>query len=299
MSGFPYDLSTIDKDYDLILNTPFGNDVLTNFILSALDNNDFGTDDYTDFFMISFSATDYIGHDSGPYSVEVEDTYLRLDKNIAEILNRLDEKIGKGNYTVFLTSDHGVSSISQYLKSRNFSEGTFQKNEVVSNLRKVLSEKYGEGQWLEYAINNQFFLNHDLIKEKGLDLNTMSKCITDFLLEIEGISEAYTANEVRQFSLDERGIKGMLARGYNSKRSGDVVYELHPGWLLPYKNDATNHFSGYTYDTHVPMLWYGNGIKKGFSVKYQTITNIAPTVSMMLDITLPNGATADPLYELF
>jgi hypothetical protein len=93
---------------------------------------------------------------------------------------------------------------------------------------------------------------------------------------------------VRQFSLDEREIKGMLARGYNSKRSGDVVYELHPGWLLPYKNDATNHFSGYTYDTHVPMLWYGNGIKKGFSVKYQTITNIAPTVSMMLDITLPN-----------
>jgi hypothetical protein len=298
MNGFPYDFSTIEMDYELIRNTPFGNDILANFVKSALDNNDLGSDEFTDFLMISYSATDYVGHDSGPYSVEVEDTYLRLDKNIADLLNGLDQKVGKGNYTLFLTSDHAVSSSVQYLKNRNLSAGTFQKKQVIENLKKMLNERFGEGEWLEYSINNQFFLNHDLINEKDLDLNQMSKLVANFLLETDGISEAYTGNEVRQFSLTEREVKGMLARGYNAQRSGDVVYILQPGWLLPYKDDATNHFSGYTYDTHVPMLWFGNGIKKGFSVKYQTITNIAPTISFMLDITLPNGATADPLYEL-
>ena len=298
MNGFPYDFSTIEMDYGLIRNTPFGNDILSNFVMSALDNNDLGSDEFTDFLMISYTATDKVGHDSGPYSVEIEDTYLRLDKNIADLLIRLDQKVGKGNYTLFLTSDHAVSSSVQYLKNRNLNTGTFQKIEVGDNLRKMLNERFGEGEWLEYSINNQFYLNHDLIKEKDLDLNQMSKLVASFLLETEGIAEAYTSNEVRQFSLVEREVKGMLARGFNSRRSGDVVYELLPGWLLPYKDDATNHFSGYTYDTHVPMLWFGNGIKKGSSVKYQTVTNIAPTISFMLDITLPNGATADPLYEL-
>ncbi len=299
MSKFPYDLSKLEVDYDNLIATPFGNDLLTDFAIATLDNIDFGKDQYTDFLAISFSATDYIGHDSGPYSVEIEDTYLRLDKNIATIIKKLDEKIGKGNYTLFLTSDHAVAAMPTYLKNRKFSTGYFNKDENVKALSAVLVEKYGDKPWIDNVSNEQVFLNHDSILESKIDIEEISQFIVNYFLKLDGIANAFTAGEVREFSLVGNDLKSQLARGFNPARSGDIILVLQPGWLRMSSTSATNHSTGYNYDTHVPLLWYGNGIKKGSSVKFRPITDIAPTLSMMLEIGLPSGATGQPLYELF
>ncbi|MTI41791.1 alkaline phosphatase PafA [Fulvivirga lutimaris] len=297
--GFPYDMREIKNDYGILRNTPFGNDILADLFIAALDNNDFGKDNYTDVIAISFSATDYMGHDSGPYSIEVEDAYLRLDHNIAAILKKLDEKVGKGNYTVFLTADHAVAPIPQYMKNNKFGTDYFNKSSEVKELSKLLNLKYGEAKWIEYSINNQLYLDHDLLREKKIDIDEMADYIAQYMADIEGVQFVYTANEIKTTPWSDTDIKGKLARGYNIKRSGDVMYEFYPGWLNTQTGDATTHGSGYSYDTHVPMLWYGNGIKKGESVMKHNITDIAPTLSMLLNISLPNGATGEPLYELF
>lgn len=299
LTTFPYDLSKIKDNYGILRNTPFGNDILADLFVTAMDNNDFGKDNYTDFIAISFSSTDYMGHDSGPYSIEVEDAYLRLDKNIAAILSKLDEKVGKGNYTVFLSADHAVAPIPQYMKDHQFNGDYFDKRAEIKKLSEVLNAKFGEAKWVEYTINNQIYLDHDLLRAKKIDLDEMAGFVAKYMSDLEGVQFVYASSEIRATAWSDQDVKGRLARGYNVKRSGDVMYELYPGWLNKLSGDATTHGSGYSYDTHVPMLWYGAGIKKGESVHKHNITDIAPTLSMLLNISLPSGAIGEPLYELF
>ena len=295
---FPYDLSKLDTNFEPMVHTPYGNQLLTELALEAIDKAELGEDDFTDFLAISFSSTDKVGHDTGPYSVEVEDTYLRLDDDLARIFSKLDEKIGKGNYTVFLTADHAVSPIPQYVLDNKFYAGYFDKVEFLKKINKAINQRFGGDNWAVYDRNNNIYLDHNLVEDSKYDLSELRLFVRDQLMKEKGIADVYTSDEIRTFSHADKGIQGMLARGFNLKRGGDIVYVLDPFWITPYFDDATGHGSGYTYDTHVPLLWYGNGIKKGQTTKYHTITQIAPTISMMLDIALPSGAMSEPLYEL-
>lgn len=295
---FPYDLSKPKNTYWALPATPFGNDILLEASLAALDGEGLGADDITDFLAISFSSTDYVGHNFGPNSVEVEDTYMRLDKNIERLLKELDDKVGKGNYIVFLTADHAVADIPQFLVDKKIPVGN-PKWEMKKELGMALSRKYGEGEWVESVSNQQVFLNRQLIVDKNLSLYEVQNQVSELMLIFEGVAESYAAHAINQLDYEAGGLKGMLIRGYNQVRSGDVLYSLRPGWLQGGRVTGTTHGSGFTYDTHVPMLWYGAGIPKGTSVKYHPITDIAPTISMMLEIKLPNGATGQPLVELF
>ncbi len=298
MSGFPYDLSKLNDDYGNIIKTPFGNEILTKLALDAIERTDLGEDEDTDFLAISYSSTDYIGHDSGPYSIEVEDAYLRLDQNLAKLFKALDKKLGKENYTIFLTADHGVAPIPQYLLDRKFRSGYFEKSKMLEELKSLVNKHFTQDSLIEHEINNNIYLDHDKIRKANLDLQELRTFVSDYLLTFHGIAESYTVDQISLFSQSDSGIKGMLARGYNSKSSGDVVYVTDPTLLVYWKGDATNHGSGYTYDTHIPLLWYGAGIRKGKTYKYGSITQIVPTLSMMLGISLPNAAFDEPLYEL-
>lgn len=295
---FPYDLSLTKNAYWALPATPFGNDILLAAALAALEGEELGTDENTDFLAISFSSTDYVGHNFGPNSVEVEDTYMRLDRNLETLLKALDQKVGVGNYTVFLTADHAVADVPGFLKSRKIPVGN-AKLDVVKALKKGLSAKYGQGDWVENNSNLQVFLNHKEISDKGLNLHDVQNTAANLLLDLEGVAESYPAYLIHSLDYAAAGLKGLLTRGYNQKRSGDILYSLKPGWLQGDRVTGTTHGSGFTYDTHVPMLWYGAGIPKGSSVLYHPITDIAPTISMMLEIKLPNGATGQPLSELF
>jgi len=303
---FPYDLKKLKEvngKYDLLVHTPFGDDLLASFAEAALKGENLGKSDQTDFFSISFSSPDMIGHRMGPNSVEVEDTYIRLDKNIENLLAKLDLEIGKNNYLVFLTADHAVVEVPQSSKDNrvpagNFIEGKAMRDELNSFLQKQFPGK----NMVDFVYNNQIFFNQELFsgdpKSSGIDLLIATDLTVNYLQSKEGIEEVYSRSSIKQGSYSETGTKGMIIRGYNHKRSGDIAYELEPGWLLGGGQQGTSHGSSHSYDTNVPVLFYGRGIMKGSSARYHAITDIAPTLSVILKIKFPSGCTGQPITEI-
>lgn len=303
---FPYvlkELRSKNGNYDLLVNVPFGNDYLTDMAKAALDGEKLGQGEVTDFLAVSYSTPDIIGHAVGPNAIEIEDTYIRLDRNIEDLLKTLDLKIGKGSYTVFLTADHGVADVAQYLKDNKVSAGYFNFSNLKANLNDYL-RKYFPGKDLIEAIDgDQIFFNHTAFQNdpqsSGVEIMVATELVVNYLLAQDGIANAFSKSLLRQGQYTEGGIKGMVIRGYHPKRSGDVIVVLEPGWYGAGRVTGTTHGSPYTYDTHVPIIFYGYGVKKGSSVKYHPVTDIAPTLSVLLKIKFPSGATGQPIEELF
>lgn len=302
---FPYDLKTLRKpgSYDILTATPFANDYLTEMAKAAITGEKLGADDITDFLTISFSSTDILGHGVGPNAVELEDMYLRLDKNIEDLLKTLDEKVGAGNYTVFLTADHGAADNTQFLKDNRLPGGNFDESAFETALNDYL-QKYFPGKKIVKNVSSQeIFFDQDIFehdpKASGVELLIATQLTINFLLKQEGVANAFSENVLRQGSYGEEGIKGMVIRGYNPKRCGDVVFVLEPGWYGSTRREGTTHGSPYTYDTNVPILFYGNGIRKGSTVEVHHTTDIAPTLSVLLHIKFPSGCTGQPIRELF
>ena len=301
---FPYDLAKLRKpdSYDLLSFTPFANDYLTEFAKSALDGEKLGQATTTDFLAISYSSTDILGHSVGPTSVELEDMYIRLDRNIADLLKTLDAKIGAGKYTVFLTADHAVSDVAQYLKDNRMPGGYVANSANKVNLQEYLKQYFPDKDVIETIDGDRIYLNQRAFqsdpKASGIEMLVATELITNFLMAQDGIAYVFSENVLRQGRFDEDGIKGMVIRGYHPKRSGDLVTITEAGWYGSGSVQGTTHGSPYKYDTHVPMLFFGFGVKKGSTVKYHPITDIAPTISMLLNITLPSGCTGQPIVEL-
>ncbi len=296
---FPYDLAALKENNGgpgMIASTPFGNSFTLDFAYAAIEGEQLGSRGETDFLAVSFSSPDYIGHRFGPASKEVEDNYLRLDLEMEKFLNFLDDKYGKGEYLIFLSADHGVADVTSYMASEKVPSGNYNSRFVASQLKGYTNEKYGEGEWIINTSNEQVFLNHELAKEKGVDLIAMQNDLAAYLLKFEGIKEVFTAHAMRntEFTRDK---PGLLQMGYNQKASGDLLLILEPGWLSG-GSRGTTHGTGYTYDTNVPILFFGWHVKAGSSSRRASITDIAPTLSMLLNIRLPNGATGHPITEI-
>ncbi|MCC5939651.1 MAG: alkaline phosphatase family protein [Lunatimonas sp.] len=297
---FPYVLPELMENnggLGMISGTPFGNTLTLDLAYAALEGESLGRRGETDFLAVSFSSTDYVGHAFGPSSIELEDTYLRLDQELAAFFAHLDKEIGVGEYLVFLSADHGVADVVRFMESEKVPAGSLNTRFVMTQLRGYTNEKYGEGEWIENFSNEQLFLNHRLIKDKEIDLIAMQQDIAEFLLRFDGIKETYTGDDMKRIEYTT-GRKNLLQMGYNHKASGDVLLILDAAWLTN-STRGTTHGTGYTYDTHVPIVFYGWGITPGFSTRYATVTDIAPTLAMLLHTRLPNGATGQPIVEIF
>ncbi|MFN3839792.1 MAG: alkaline phosphatase PafA [Cyclobacteriaceae bacterium] len=302
---FPYDLKTLRKtngNYELLPYTPFANDYLTEAAMAALEGEKMGEDEWTDFLCLSYSAPDKIGHQVGPNAVELQDVYLRLDKNIADLLKKLDQVAGSDNYIVFLTSDHGVADVPQFLTDNKVPAGYVNANNLNAKFGTLFMQYFQSKKVIEAIAEEQIYLDHELFtgdpKSGGVELMVSLELISNFLLQQEGVAHAFTRNVIRQGDFNEGGIKGMVIRGYHEKRSGDMVVILEPGWLEQGRVTGTTHGSPYSYDTHVPVIFYGKGIKAGMSSAYHPITDIAPTLSVLLKIKFPSGCTGNPIREI-
>ena len=302
---FPYKLKEMRSNYpnlDLITTTPFGSDLLLAAAKAAIDGEDLGKGDVTDFLALSFSSPDIVGHAMGPNSVEVEDVYLRLDKNIEDLLSVLDKKVGIGKYVVFLTSDHAVSDVPQYLKDNKIPAGLFNVALVEAGLTDFLKKYFPDKKVFDRISNQQVFLNHEAFagdpKSSGIDLLVATELTSQYLMKVEGVADVYVANVLHSSDFGEQGLKGKVVRGFNHKRSGDIALVSEPNWLSWGGVTGTTHGSGYNYDTHIPIIFYGWGIKKGSSSQYHAITDIAPTLSVLLRIKFPSGCTGQPIVEI-
>ncbi|MDO5985948.1 alkaline phosphatase family protein [Flavivirga amylovorans] len=293
---FPYDLKALKKEnggFDILKSTAYGNSLTTDFALAALDGEQLGEDAITDVLTVSYSSTDYIGHNFGVNSKEIEDTYLRLDKDLERLFTILDTKVGKGMYTVFLTADHGAVDVPSYLQSVKIPAGYLKNSERKEKFQKFLKDTYGTTDILENISNNQIFLNREKIKALGLNLSDVQEAIVNEQITYKNISKGYTATTMSSTDFTT-GIEELLQNGFNQKRSGDILLVNDPAYIS-YGKTGSTHGSGLNYDTHVPLLFFGKGIKKGQTFQKTVITDIAPTMSALLSISFPNGATGQPL----
>lgn len=292
---FPHEMGKAPGNtYWAVKNSPLGNTLIKDLAISAIENEQLGRDDTTDVLTISFSSTDYIGHQYGPHSVEIEDTYIRLDRDLADLFTALDEKVGEGNYMIFLTSDHGVVDVPAQLEETGQPGGYFNTNRATQALLNYLTDKYGKENWIRGMANQQVYLDRDLIKQKEIGLKDMQEDIANFLLQFDGVLSTNTASNFMNERYEE-GLQAMYQRGFQYQRSGDVYIQLEPGWLISSSRTGTSHGSPYNYDTHVPMLMYGWGIPKGVTFKKTVVTQLAPAISGLLQIPLPSGSDAQPL----
>lgn len=296
---FPHDLKKLKDEngnFDLIKETPFGNSILLEFAKAAIEGEKLGQRDYTDFLAISFSSPDYIGHRYGSDSKEIEDTYLRLDLDLATLLEYLDDKIGQGNYSLFLTADHAVVPVPAYLKSLKIPAGYFDYSAFKTYLNELCQKYYGASDLIENFSNNQVYLNRDVLDRIGLDAATVSQKLADDIINYEGVNKVLTARTLQNTNFTS-GIWSFVQNGYNQKLSGDLVMIPNPAMIYK-RATGTTHGSGYSYDRHVPIMFFGKGIKKGRSREYAEIIDIAPTVSNLLQISYPNSHTGDVLTEV-
>jgi predicted AlkP superfamily pyrophosphatase or phosphodiesterase len=295
MSGEPKAVFPHKVTLSGIATSPYGNDLTLKFGLAAIEGERLGMGQETDFLTLSFSSPDYVGHSFGPQSKEIEDVYLKLDINIAELLSHLDKKLGIGNYTVFLSADHGVAEIPAFLKKHNVPSGVFLGGELEKKAEATLTAKFGEGKYLLSADNYQMYLNMELINQKNISVDQITQALKNEFVKTEGIYNVVNisegkANEVPQFFRDK------LTNIYNPKRSGEVMVLVEPAWFAGYVK-GTTHGTMYPYDTHVPLLFFGWGINKGEYLKETYISDIAPTIAMLLKILEPNGSIGSPIIS--
>jgi len=289
-------LRELNDNFSLIKTIPAGNTYTVDFAKAAIKGEQLGKSEFTDFLAVSFSSTDYVGHRYGVAAVETEDTYLRLDKDLAHFFNFLDTEVGKENYTLFLTADHAAVHVPSYLQSLKIPAHYLSTKKLKKFLSDITQKYFNSKELIENISNYQIFLDQEKIEALGFNKNAVAQRLADEVLNFDKIYKAVTARTLQTRNFTE-GIMHALQQGYNPKFSGDVLMIPYPA-TLNYSRKGTSHGSGYSYDTHVPLIFYGNGIKKGVSKKTYKIIDIAPTISNLLKIESPNGTSGNIIEEV-
>lgn len=299
----PQDLKALFKasgSTGIIATTPWGNTLTTDFALAAVEGEDLGTDPFADLLAVSYSSTDIVGHRMGPRSLEVEDIYLRLDLELARLFAELDRRVGKGRYTVFLTADHAALDVPQYLKDQKGSAGYIEGEALKNHVEAGMVQRFGPGPWVRSLVNEQVFLNDSLIDARRMEHVKMQRAACEVLLTHPLIAEALCASDLSRMDYFN-GLRRLLQRGYMPQRSGDVLFAYRPGYFEPYDkapHKGTTHGSGWNYDTHVPILFMGRGIQHREVARRTSITDIAPTIALVLGMTVPDASNGTTVLEV-
>ncbi len=285
-----------DRVYAMLKTTPFGITLTKDFAISAILNEDLGKDEFTDYISIGFSATSRVSESCGPNSIELEDMYIRLDRELEHFLTFIDEEFGKHNVLVYLTSDHGTAYNPEELKMQGIPAGEFNGERAVMLLGTYLNAIYDKGKWITAYHNKQIYLNRRLIEDSDLKLNEFQDVVAQFMIQFTGVANIITATTLEQSHFSD-GVFSYMQNSYNQKRSGDIIINLEPGWIEKGNYISTAN-SANRYDTHVPLIWYGWKIKRSKISRAIYMEDIAPTISNFLDIPFPNGCTGSVITEL-
>lgn len=295
---FPHNLKTVyAKSKGVIRSSPFGNTLTLALATEAVKANGMGKGEATDFLTINCASTDYVGHQFGPNSIEVEDTYLRLDKDLADFFTMLDANVGAGNYTLFLTADHGAAHSINFMKAHELPASGWNSDGLQKDLNKMLGDKYGKGNLIRDIKNYQ--INFDLTKitNEKLDFDAVKTMTCAYLKMQPNVTYAIDIDKIGSLPIPEP-IKTMVINGYNFKRSGQIQVILNTGDFEGTGQTGTTHGTWSPYDTHIPLVWYGWGIKQGKSNAVVDMTDISATLAALLHIQMPNGCIGKPIVDL-
>ncbi|MGZ3756949.1 MAG: alkaline phosphatase PafA [Mucilaginibacter sp.] len=280
----------------LIRNTPFGNTMTLDLAIAAINGEQLGQGDATDFLAVSLSSTDYIGHQFGVNAIETEDTYLRLDRDIAAFLTYLDAKIGQGKYTVFLTADHGAAHNPAFLTDNKIPAGAWDDGAALKDLNKVLMEKYKIDGLVLSLVNYQVNFNYNIVNYLHLDEQALKNDCIAYLQKLAPVAFAVDMQHAQTATVPDE-LRTRIINGYNAERSGVIQIILKPGWFSAKGTTGTTHGTWNPYDAHIPFVLMGWGIPHGTLTRETHMTDIAPTIAALLHIQAPNGAIGKPVSE--
>ena len=296
---FPHSFKNIDPKtkYETFRYTPYGNQILLDFVSAILSNEKLDGTDATNFLAISFSSTDYIGHEYGPNSEEIEDTYIKLDHQIGELLKLLDKHIGKNNYLLFLTADHGAAEVPEHLKDMRIPAGNFDPKIIRDSVNSFTQRELKIEGIVEKFINKQIYLNYEKIGSTGLDLSEVEDQISNYLYSsFPEIAVVRKRSDLIN-ELAKRNSDNFILNGFNFQRSGDIAVELQPNFQFNAGEDRVTHGTRNSYDSHVPLLFYGWKIPHQELNKPVYTIDIAPTISSLLHLTEPSSCIGKPILD--
>jgi len=294
---FPYDVrKAYALDHGSLRQMPFGNSLTLQFATAAVDGYKLGQEKTTDFLSINCASTDYSGHLVGPNAIEIEDVYLRLDRDLATFFSYLDQKVGKGNYLVFLTADHGAAHAEGFMEASKMPTG-FLGKDLKADLENVLDKQFGSSLLVTGIENFQVTFNKDRIDSLKLDFDNIKSSTVSFLKRQDGIQFAVDQDKIQEASIPS-ALKEMMINGYNQQRSGSVLMVTMPGWLPSYSRKGTTHSVWNPYDTHIPLIFMGWKIEHGATNRTTYMTDISATLAAWLHIQMPSGCIGTPITEV-
>lgn len=292
---FPHNISAMaGKNYGILPATPHGNTLTLEFAKAAIVAEGLGTDNYTDFLAVSLSSPDYVGHQYGPNSVEIEDTYLRLDRELASFFKYLDTKFGKNGYLLFLTADHGVANVPEYATEHRLPGG--RNYNYTTKAMANVAEKYRVKSLVRNFSNNQIYLDYEVIDSARLDMEDVKRSMIRELMKQPGVALAFDNDEIDEAPLPT-DVKERFIQGRHPKLSGDIQVVLSSGYLN-YGTTGTSHGSWYPYDAHIPFVLMGWNIRPGSLGREVHMSDIAPTICNLLKIQTPSGTTGKVIPEI-
>jgi predicted AlkP superfamily pyrophosphatase or phosphodiesterase len=281
----------------MIRSTPYGNSMTLDLAKAAVESEQLGKNTVTDFLAVSLSSTDYVGHQFGPNSVEVEDTYLRLDRDLASFFTYLDATVGKGNYTVFLTADHGAAHNPNFLADHKIPAGTWDDGLAQKEMNALLNDKYKVDKLVISMDNYQVNFNNAAIKKAGLNEDAIKFDCIQYLQKQPDVQFAVDMQRVNAATIPE-DLRTRIINGYNAEHSGAIQVVLKPGYFSGHGTTGTTHGTWAPYDTHIPLVFMGWGINHGSLTRQTHMTDIAPTVASLLHIQAPDGNIGKTISEV-
>ena len=301
--------------YSALDFSPFSNDLLVQFAEEALVNEKLGQDDDTDVLTISFSANDYVGHRYGPYSQEVMDMALRVDRQIGTLLDFVDTKVGLRNAIVILTADHGVAPIPEHAAALGLDGARIKNDDILNTVRAAITARYNPkgttpDPTLDYIytydfggrpqpafINGNLYFNYAALKRDGVNLDEIAHIAGEAALSVRGTARYFTRSQLHDGGVPLTDpIERRVLHGFYGTRSGDVVILAEPYKYLGDVLPAT-HGTPYSYDTHVPVVIVASGIIPGRYYERATPADIAPTISALIRTTPPSNSVGRILVE--
>jgi predicted AlkP superfamily pyrophosphatase or phosphodiesterase len=274
----------LSENLNPLKTTPYANLIIKDFAIRLLENEPVGEDDITDFITIAFSSMDYENGSFGPVSLEMQDTYLYMDKYIGELITFIENKFGKDNVLIFLTANTSASYPVDYLKEEfNLPVDNFSPENAIALLTSYLNITYGQDKWIKYYDETQIYLDHDLIKKRNVRLDDIRNETSNFINQFEGIQLSMTEDQIGRGN-GSSGLLSVLFRSYFKNRSGDILFMLKEGWQPSYKFKKIN----YTEQSHIPLVFYGSSILPQIINEKNDVIDILPTLCDIIQIPYPD-----------
>lgn len=282
--------------YGKMRYTPAGNTMLLKFAASAIAQEKLGQDDAPDILNICLDTPRYVAETYGPESMEYEDMLYRLDKDLEEFLLYAYAQVGDASdIVVVLCSDHGTSPSYNPVGGDEHERFNTRQMEVIVNA--FLGAKHGSNNYILGFANNAIYLNHTLIRDKGLSIDAIRDEVAVFVLQLRGVATARSTTALRNTSFEE-GRGRMMQRSFYATRSGDIVLDPLPGWIIENGDYRSTSLSGYNYDSHIPLIIYGGGIEAQTIERETDITQLAATISHLIGIGTPWAASGHRIVEI-